>query len=113
MTTQQSPTETSVLSEQYLAAELDYVFANFPVISLRFRKRLRRIATLMLLARVENPQDPQQTFHGKLVDVMALATLTEWPNVSLWQLGQFAAWYLETARQLNLSESDFQLLLRT
>lgn len=111
MTPQQSPTDTSVRREQYLVAELDYVVANFPILSPRFRKRLRRIAALTIIAMVKNPQNPQQTFFGKLVDIMILATLDEWPNVSVEQIGQFTSWYFDTARQLNLSESDFQLLL--
>ena len=111
MTPQQSPTDTSVLREQYLAAELDYVVANFPIISLRFRKRLRRIAPLTIIAVAENPQNPRQTFLGKLVNIMVLATLDEWPNVSLKQLDQFISWYFITVRQLNLSDSDVQLLL--
>lgn len=111
MTTQQSPTDTSVRREQYLAAELDYVVANFPILSPRFRKRLRRIAALMLRAMAENQQNPQQTAFGKLVDIMLLATLDEWPNVSVEQIWQFTSWYFDTVGQLNLSESDFQLLL--
>jgi len=112
MTPQQSPTDNSVLREQYLAAELDYVVANFPILSPRFRKRLRRIAALTLIAMAENPQNPQQTVFGKLVDLMILATLDEWPNVSVEQIGQFTSWYFDTVQQLNLSESDFQLLLK-
>ena len=112
MTPQQSPTDTSVRREQYLAAELDYVVANFPILSPRFRKRLRRIAALTLIAMAENPQNPQQTVFGKLVDLMILATLDEWPNVSVEQIGQFTSWYFDTVQQLNLSESDFQLLLK-
>ena len=112
MTPQQSPTDTSVRREQYLAAELDYVVANFPILSPRFRKRLRRIAALMLIAMAKNPQNPQQTVFGKLVDLMILATLDEWPNVSVEQIGQFTSWYFDTVQQLNLSESDFQLLLK-
>ena len=112
MTQQQSPTDNSVLREQYLAAELDYVVANFPILSPRFRKRLRRIAALMLIALAENPQNPQQTVFGKLADLMILATLDEWPNVSVEQIWQFTSWYFDTVQQLNLSESDFQLLLK-
>ena len=112
MTPQQSPTDNSVLREQYLAAELDYVVANFPILSPRFRKRLRRIAALTIGAMAENPQNPQQTVFGKLVDLMILATLGEWPNVSVEQIGQFTSWYFDTVQQLNLSESDFQLLLK-
>lgn len=111
MTPQQSPTDTSVRREQYLVAELDYVVANFPILSPRFRKRLRRIAALTIIAMVKNQQNPQQTVFGRLVDIMILATLDEWPNVSVEQIGQFTSWYFDTARQLNLSESDFQLLL--
>ena len=115
MTPQQSPTDTSVRREQYLAAELDYVVANFPILSPRFRKRLRRIAALTLpslIAMAENPQNPQQTVFEKLADLMILATLDEWPNVSVEQIGQFTSWYFDTVQQLNLSESDFQLLLK-
>ena len=112
MTQQQSPTDTSVRREQYLAAELDYVVANFPILSPRFRKRLRRIAALTIVAMAENPQNQQQTVFGKLVDLMILATLDEWPNVSVEQIGQFTSWYFDTVQQLNLSESDFQLLLK-
>ena len=112
MTPQQSPTDTSVLREQYLAAELDYVVANFPILSPRFRKRLRRIAALTIGAMAENPQNPQQTVFGKLANLMILATLDEWPNVSVEQIGQFTSWYFDTVQQLNLSESDFQLLLK-
>lgn len=111
MTPQQSPTDTSVLREQYLAAELDYVVANFPIISLRFRKRLRRIATFTLVATALNKIDPQQTAIEKLVNIMVLSALNEWPNVSVKQLDQFVLWYFTTVRQLSLSESDFQLLL--
>ena len=111
MTPQQSPTDNSVLREQYLAAELDYVVANFPIISRRFRKRLRHIATLTIIAVAKNPQNPQQTFLGKLVNIMVLATLDEWPNVSLKQLDQFISWYFITVQQFNLSDSDVQLLL--
>ena len=112
MTPQQSPTDNSVLREQYLAAELDYVVANFPILSPRFRKRLRRIAALTLIAMAKNPQNPQQTVFGKLANLMILATLDEWPNVSVEQIGQFTSWYFDTVQQLNLSESDFQLLLK-
>ena len=112
MTQQQSPTDTSVRRGQYLAAELDYVVANFPILSPRFRKRLRRIAALTLIAMAENPQNPQQTVFGKLVDLMILATLDEWPNVSVEQIGQFISWYFDTVQQFNLSDSDFQLLLK-
>ena len=112
MTPQQSPTDTSVRREQYLAAELDYVVANFPILSPRFRKRLRRIAALTIGAMAENPQNPQQTVFGKLANLMILATLDEWPNVSVEQIGQFTSWYFDTVQQLNLSESDFQLLLK-
>ena len=112
MTPQQSPTDTSVLREQYLAAELDYVVTNFPVLSPRFRKRLRRIAMLTLAAFVENKQNPQQTVFGKLVDIMILDTFDEWPTVSVEQIGQFTSWCFKTVQQLNLSESDFQLLLK-
>ena len=112
MTQQQSPTDNSVLREQYLAAELDYVVANFPILSPRFRKRLRRIAALTIGAMAENPQNPQQTVFGKLANLMILATLDEWPNVSVEQIGQFTSWYFDTVQQLNLSESDFQLLLK-
>ena len=112
MTPQQSPTDTSVRREQYLAAELDYVVANFPILSPRFRKRLRRIAALSLIAMAENPQNPQQTVFEKLADLMILATLDEWPNVSVEQIWQFTSWYFDTVQQLNLSESDFQLLLK-
>ena len=112
MTPQQSPTDTSVLREQYLAAELDYVVTNFPVISPSFRKTLRRIATLTILAVAENKQNPRQTGPGKQVGSLVLATLAEWPDVSRKQLAQFASWYFDTVRQLNLSESDFQLLLK-
>ena len=112
MTPQQSPTDNSVLREQYLAAELDYVVANFPILSPRFRKRLRRIAALTIGAMAENPQNPQQTVFGKLANLMILATLDEWPNVSVEQIGQFTSWYFDTVQQLNLSESDFQLLLK-
>ena len=48
---------------------------------------------------------------GKLVNTMALATLDEWPNVSLKQIDQFISWYFITTQQLNLSEPDLQLLL--
>ena len=112
MTPQQSPTDNSVLREQYLAAELDYVVANFPILSPRFRKRLRRIAALTLIAMAKNPQNPQQTVFGKLVNIMVLATLDEWPNVSLKQLDQFISWYFITVQQFNLSDSDVQLLLK-
>ena len=114
MTQQQSPTDTSVRREQYLAAELDYVVANFPILSPRFRKRLRRIAALTLpslIAMAKNPQNPQQTVFEKLADLMILATLDEWPNVSLKQLDQFISWYFITVQQFNLSDSDVQLLL--
>ena len=111
-TPQLQPADTSALREQYLAEELDYITANFPVISPRFRRTLRRIATLTLFAVSENAQNPQQTRAGKVVDILLPDTSQEWPNITFEHVSEFTVWYAKAVSRLDLSAFDIQTLLR-
>ena len=99
-TPQLQPADTSALREQYLAEELDYITANFPVSSPRFRRTLRRIATLTLFTRA-----------GEVVDILLLNSQQEWPNVTFEQTGEFVGWYAKAVSRLNLSMFDIKTLL--
>ena len=100
---QTQPTETSAL-DRYLAAELDYVVANFSDISPRFRRTLRRIAALSLLAISANRQTPAQTPAGMALDKSLVALQNERPEITVMQLVAFTEWFAGVFEQFNLSE---------
>ena len=107
---QTQPTETSAL-DRYLAAELNYVVANFSDISPRFRRILRRIAALSLLALSANRQTPAQTPAGVALDKLLVALQNERPEITSMQLVAFTEWFAGVFEQFNLSEELTALLL--
>ena len=107
---QTQPTETSAL-DRYLAAELDYVVANFSDISPRFRRTLRCIAALSLLAISANRQTPAQTPAGVALDKLLFTVEKEWPEVTPIQLVAFTEWFAAAFQQFSLSESELNAAL--
>lgn len=107
---QTQPPETSAL-DRYLAAELDYVTANFSDISPRFRRTLRRIAALSLLALSANRQTPAQTPAGGALDKLLVALQNEWPEITMAQLVAFTAWFAGVFEQFNLFEPELTATL--
>ena len=107
---QTQPTELSEHA-RYFEAELDYVTANFTNISLRFRRTLRRIAVLSLLALSVNGQNPTQTPAGRVLDKLLFAVEKEWPEVTPMQLVAFTEWFADAFQQFSLSESELNAAL--
>lgn len=102
--------QTSALN-RYLAAELDYVIANFSDTSTRFRRTLRRIAALSFLALATNRQNPEHTAAGRSLDKTLLSVKKEWPGITQWQLFAFVKWFEGAFEQFNLSEAELADLL--
>lgn len=106
-------TQTPQTSEldRYLAAELDYVIANFSDTSPRFRRTLRRIAALSLLALSTNRQTPAQTTAGGALDKLLVALQKEWPEVTPMQLVVFTGWFADAFQQFNRFEPELTATL--
>lgn len=111
MQTQAQTPELSA-SERYLEAELDYVIANFSDISPRFRRTLRRIAVLTLLALDADPQLSAQTVAGRVLGKMLFAVEKEWPEVTAKQLVAFTEWFAGALEQFNFPEPELTILIR-
>ena len=112
--TVQSATPSDALSsrlEAYFDAELDYVIANFPVVSAGFRLTLRCIAVLTGLAILEDENNAQATNAGRMCNRLIENTLTEWPAVTEEKIAHFAQWYANAVFDLNLTHADRRTLL--
>lgn len=95
----------------YLDAELDYVIANFPVISAGFRVNLRRIAVLTHTALMQDRSNPQATRAGQTADRLIMRVLLEWPAIDVEKLANFTAWYFDVLSNFNLTPADHRTLL--
>ena len=95
----------------YLDAELDYVIANFPVISAGFRLTLRRIAVLTPTALRQDRSNPQATRAGQTVDLLLMRVLLEWPAVDVEKIADFTTWYFDALGNFNLTLDDHRTLL--
>lgn len=95
----------------YLDAELDYVIANFPVISAGFRLTLRRIAVLTGLALLVDENNAQATNAGWRCNRLIEHTLTEWPAVTEEKIAHFTQWYANAVFDLNLTPDERLTLL--
>lgn len=95
----------------YFDAELDYVIANFPVISAGFRLNLRRIAVLTCAALREDGSNPQTTRAGQTTDLLLLRVLTKWPTITVEKIADFTAWFLNAVVDFNLTPADHRTIL--
>lgn len=95
----------------YFDAELDYVIANFPVISAGFRLNLRRIAVLTCTAIRKDRTNPQATRAGQTADLLLLHVFTEWPAITEEKIAEFTRWYADTVFALNLTPAEHRTLL--
>lgn len=95
----------------YFDAELDYVIANFPVISAGFRLTLRRIAVLTATALMQDRSNPQATRAGQTADLLIMRVLLEWPAIDVEKIANFTAWYLDAFLNFNLTLDDHRTLL--
>ena len=95
----------------YLAAELDYITANFPVISAGFRLTLRRIAVLTCRAVAKNKSNPLATRDGKEADILLVRILTEWPTIGEEKIAAFTLWYIKAVVDFNLTPVEYSALL--
>ena len=95
----------------YFDAELDYVIANFPVISAGFRANLRRIAVLTCTAFKEDGSNPQTTRAGQAADRLILRVLLEWPAIDVEKIANFTAWYFDALDNFNLTPADQRTIL--
>ena len=93
----------------YFDAELDYVIANFPVISAGFRLNLRRIAGLTCTA--QDRSNPQATRAGQAADRLIMRILLEWPTIDEEKIANFTAWFLNAIADLNLTPADQRTIL--
>ena len=107
---QTQPTELSEHA-RYFEAELDYVVANFSDISPRFRRTLRRIAALSILALSVGGQNPEQTSAGRVLDKLLFTMEKEWPEVTPMQLVAFTEWFDDALQQFSFSESELNAAL--
>lgn len=95
----------------YFDAELDYVIANFPVISVGFRSNLRRIAVLTYTALMQDRSNPQATRAGQAADLLLVRVLLEWPAIDVEKIADFTAWYLDAFFNFNLTPAEHRTLL--
>ena len=95
----------------YFDAELDYVIANFPVISAGFRVNLRRIAVLTCIALKEDRSNPQATRAGQAADRLIMRILLEWPAIDVEKIADFTAWYFDALDNFNLTFDEHRTLL--
>ena len=95
----------------YFDAELDYVIANFPVISYDFRVNLRRIAVLTCTALKQDRSNPQATCAGQAADCLIMSILLEWPTIDEEKIANFTAWFLNAIADLNLTPADQRTIL--
>lgn len=95
----------------YFDAELDYVIANFPVISAGFRQNLRLIAVLTGMAFQKNENNPRATGAGRTADLLIAHTLTEWPAITVEKIADFTLWYANAVSNLRLTPADHRTLL--
>jgi len=95
----------------YFDAELDYVIANFPVISYDFRVNLRRIAVLTCTALKQDRSNPQATRAGQTADRLIMCILLEWPAIDVEKIANFTAWFLNAIADLNLTPADQRTIL--
>lgn len=95
----------------YFDAELDYVIANFPVISAGFRVNLRRIAVLTHTALMQDRSNPQATRAGQTADRLIMRVLLEWPAIDVEKLANFTAWYFDVLSNFNLTLDEHRTLL--
>ena len=95
----------------YFDAELDYVIANFPVISAGFRLNLRRIAVLTYTAWMQDRSNPQATRAGQAADILLVRILLEWPTIDVEKIANFTAWFLNAIADLNLTPADQRTIL--
>ena len=93
----------------YFDAELDYVIANFPVISAGFRLNLRRIAGLTCTA--QDRSNPQATRAGQTADRLIMCILLEWPAIDVEKIANFTAWYFDALGNFNLTPADQRTIL--
>lgn len=95
----------------YFDAELDYVIANFPVISAGFRLTLRRIAVLTHTALMQDRSNPQATRAGQASDRLLVCVLLEWPTIDVEKLADFTAWYFDALSNFNPTLDEHRTLL--
>ena len=95
----------------YFDAELDYVIANFPVISSDFRVNLRRIAVLTYTALMRDRSNPQATRAGQTADILLVRVLLEWPAIDVEKIANFTAWYIKAVVDFNLTPAEYSTLL--
>lgn len=95
----------------YFDAELDYVIANFPVISAGFRLTLRRIAVLTYTALMQDRSSPQATRAGQEAALLLVRVLLEWPTIDLEKIANFTAWYFDALGNFNLTLDEHLTLL--
>lgn len=95
----------------YFDAELDYVIANFPVISAGFRLNLRRIAVLTYAAVKQDRSNPQATRSGQTADLLLARVLREWPTIDVEKIAGFTAWYFDALSNFTLSPAEHRTLL--
>lgn len=95
----------------YFDAELDYVIANFPVISAGFRVNLRRIAVLTYIALMRDRSNPQATHAGQTADILLVRVLLEWPAIDVEKIANFTAWYSDALFNFNLTPADQRTIL--
>ena len=95
----------------YFDAELDYVIANFPVISAGFRVNLRRIAVLTYTALMRDRSNPQATRAGQTADILLVRVLLEWPAIDVEKIANFTAWYFDALGNFNLTFDEHRTLL--
>lgn len=95
----------------YLDAELDYVIANFPVISAGFRLTLRRIAVLTATASMRDRSNPQATRAGQTADLLIMRVLLEVPAIDVEKIANFTAWYFDALGNFNLTLDNHRTLL--
>ena len=95
----------------YFDAELDYVIANFPVISAGFRLNLRRIAVLTYTALMRDRSNPQATRAGQTADILLVLILREWPAIDVEKIANFTAWYFDALDNFNLTFDEHCTIL--
>ena len=95
----------------YFDAELDYVIANFPVISFDFRQNLRLITVLTGMAFQKNKNNPRATGAGRTADLLIAHTLTEWPAVTKEKIANFTLWHANAVSSLRLTPAEHRTLL--
>lgn len=95
----------------YFDAELDYVIANFPVISAGFRVNLQRIAVLTYIALMRDRSNPQATRAGQTADILLVRVLLEWPAIDVEKIANFTAWYFDALGNFNLILDDQRTIL--